>query len=44
MRQYQKCKDCGNDTFYVYRDSEDSIGTLEECSECDGDTVCFDEG
>ena len=34
MKIYEKCSKCGNDTFYVYREEEDMIGTIEECTEC----------
>ncbi len=33
-RIYETCSQCGNNTFYVFKDKNDPIGTYEECSYC----------
>ena len=40
MRIYEICKDCGNDTFEVYKE-EGELGTREECSECGSSNIGF---
>ena len=30
--EYEKCSDCGNDTFKIYFDEQDGI--MSECAKC----------
>lgn len=40
MRIYQKCNNCENDTFEVYKE-EGEIGTYEICAECGVSDIGF---
>ena len=42
MRIYEICKDCGNNTFEVYKE-DGELGTYEECSECGSNNIGFKE-
>ena len=33
-KTYISCKSCGKEEFKIFRDSEDDIGTYEECIDC----------
>ena len=40
MRIYEVCRNCGNDTFEVYKEDTE-MGTYEECSKCGSNDIGF---